>query len=403
GQNASGIVRLRVKGARGDTIRITPAELLDEAGLPTQRASGGPYYYEYVLKGNGVEEWTPRFTYYGFRYALVEGALPASREPGSPREGRETAASVQGSPELLSLQLLHTRNGAPAAGTFACSSPLFNQIYELINWAIRSNLASVTTDCPHREKLGWLEQTHLVGGSIKYNYDILHLYGKIVDDMMEAQLPNGLVPDIAPEYVPFEGGFRDSPEWGSASVIIPWYLYQWYGDKEVLKKAYGMMQDYLAYLGTRAEGHILSHGLGDWFDLGPKPPGPSQLTPLPLTATAIYYYDSDIMSRIAGILGYVEDAAMYRKLAAGIKTAFNREFFEPSTGVYATGSQTSFAMPLFTGLVEEQHRARVFRNLVDSIQANDKALTAGDIGFRYLVRVLEEGGAAQLLYEMNNR
>lgn len=379
GQNASGIVSLQVRGQAGDTLRITPAELLDENGLPTQRASGGPYYFEYILKGDSLETWQPRFSYYGFRYALVEG------------------------PGLKSLKFLHTRSSAPTAGAFQCSNPLFNQVHELIDWAIRSNLASVTTDCPHREKLGWLEQAHLLGGSIKYRYDIQHLYHKVTDDMMEAQLPGGLVPDIAPEYVHFEGGFRDSPEWGSASVIIPWYLYRWYGNKAVLEKAYPMMRRYLDYLSSKADRHLLSHGLGDWFDLGPNPPGPSQLTPISLTATAIYYHDATILSQVAGVLNKESDASRYRRLATEIKEAFNERFFDAETGVYATGSQTSFAMPLQLDLVPENQRDKVFGNLVDSIIAGGKALTAGDIGYHYLVQALEKGGAAQLLYEMNNR
>lgn len=408
GQNASGIVRLKVQGRKGDTVRIRPAELLDENGLPTQKASGGPYYFEYILKGEEPEEWVPRFTYYGFRYALVEGAVPVGQ--GNDGRTEDTASADTAinsgnaeSARILSLQMLHTRNSAPSAGSFECSNPLFNRIYSLINWAIRSNLASVTTDCPHREKLGWLEQTHLIGESIRYNYDVLHLYNKIVDDMIEAQLPDGLVPDIAPEYVVFDEGFRDSPEWGSASVIIPWNLYQWYGDKQALVKAYDMMRRYVAYLGTKADGHILSHGLGDWYDLGPEHPGFSQLTPAGLTATAIYYHDADLLSRIADVLGETADANQYAALARKIKSAFNKEFFDPATKVYATGSQTAFAMPLVTGLVEEADREAVFQNLVDSIQANDKALTAGDVGYRYLVKALQEGGASQLLYEMNNR
>lgn len=405
GQNASGIISLQVLGQKGDTVRITPGELLDENGVPTQRASGGPYYFEYVLKGNDLETWQARFTYYGFRFALVEGAVPAVPVDSSPQA--EVPAPFKniaaGETRVHSLQFLHTRNSAPTVGTFSCSSPLFNQIHELIDWSIRSNLASVTTDCPHREKLGWLEQAHLMGSSIKYRYDILHLYNKVVDDMIEAQLPNGLVPDIAPEFVPFEGGFRDSPEWGSASVIIPWYLYQWYGDKEVLVRAYDMMSRYLAYLGGKAEGHILSHGLGDWFDLGPEPPGPSQLTPIPLTATAIYYYDAHILSQVAELLGKKDDSRRYRELAAAIKHAFNAKFFNSAAAVYATGSQTSFAMPLYMGLVPENRRENVFSNLLDSVKASGKALTAGDVGYRYLVRVLEQGGASRLLYEMNNR
>ncbi|QNL50476.1 family 78 glycoside hydrolase catalytic domain [Olivibacter sp. SDN3] len=387
GQNASGIIRLQVKGNKGDKIKITPTEVLDDDGMPYQNASGGPYYFEYTLKGTDQETWEPRFTYYGFRYALVEidGEAPRDVE------------------QSLKIQLLHTRNSSPTVGSFKSSNALLNQVNELINWGIKSNLASVATDCPHREKLGWLEQTHLIGSSLKYNFDIYKLYNKIIDDMIEGQLPNGLVPDIVPEYVPFEGGFRDSPEWGSASIIIPWYLYQWYGDKSILEKAYPMMKRYLDYLGTKADGRILSHGLGDWFDLGPENPGVSQLTPIALTATATYFYDAHLMAKIAETLGETADLVDYQQLSANIKIAFNDKFFEKETGVYATGSQTAYAMPLYMGIVDSSDREKVANNLIDSIKAGNNALTAGDVGYRYLLRALEDAGASQLIYEMNNR
>src|SRR5690606_39161734 len=135
----------------------------------------------------------------------------------------------------------------------------------------------------------------------------------------------------------------------------------------------------------------------DWFDLGPKDPGPSQLTPLALTATAIYYYDAVILSKTAALFGKNEDEKLFAALSENIKKAFNDKFFDKETQVYATGSQTAYAMPLFTGLVEEQYREKVFNNLVTSINNSNKALTAGDVGYRYLVRALEDGGASQLL------
>jgi alpha-L-rhamnosidase len=391
GQNASGVIRLRVRGEEGRQVKVSPAELLGSDGLINQRASGAPYEFRYTLRGVGDEEWTPRFTYYGFRFAQVEGAVP---------EGTPSSA---GRPEILGLELLHTRNSSPQAGSFECSSAHFNRVYELISWAIKSNLASVPTDCPHREKLGWLEQTHLMGGSIHYNFDILNLYNKLIDDMIEAQLPGGLVPDIAPEFVPFEGGFRDSPEWGSASIILPWLVYRWYGDLTAVTRAYPMMKKYAAYLDGRAASHLLSHGLGDWFDLGPNPPGPSQLTPLGLTATAIYFHDLELLSKIAAVLGYADDSKTYKELASDVKEAFNREYFGRDAKSYATGSQTSNAMPLALGLVNEKDRPDVFRNLVGSIRAGGLALTAGDIGFHYLVKALADGGASDLIAEMNSR
>lgn len=391
GQNASGIIKMKVKGQPGQSVRIIPGELIDTLSLVSQKASGSPYWFNYVLRGGELEIWTPRFTYYGFRYVQVEGAVPA----GKPNPGKL--------PVISELQFLHTRNSSPVVGKFKCSNILFNSIYELINWAIKSNLASVATDCPHREKLGWLEQTHLMGNSIKYIYDIHNLFDKIIDDMIEAQLDEGLVPDIAPEYVPFAGGFRDSPEWGSACIILPWYMYEWYGDLNAIKKAYPMMKKYLRYLENMSADNILSHGLGDWYDLGPEFPGEAQLTPQEVTATSIFYYDARLLAEMAGLIGKKEDEVIYKNLAEKIRAAFNKRFFDPESKVYSTGSQTAFAMPLFFGMVDEKYHKETVVNLVNSIVEDNMALTAGDIGYRYLLRVLEREGYSQIIYEMNSR
>ena len=391
GQNCSGIIELKVKGKKGAVIKLTPGELITKDKKINQNASGGPYYYSYTLKGDGIETWRPKFTYYGFRYIMVEGAAPKSE-----KQNIEI-------PQLIDLQLLHTGNSAPKIGEFTCSNQLFNQIYTLINWAVRSNLQSVATDCPHREKLDWLEQTYLMGASMFYNYNLYPLYRKTVRDMIDSQTTDGLIPDIAPEYVPFEAGFRDSPEWGSAGVILPWMIWQWYGDQALIEEAMPMMKKYVAYLGTKANGHILSHGLGDWFDYGPNTPGEAQLTPKALTATAIYYYDIVLLSKMMELTDHKEDAKNMSVLAGEVKQAFNTRFFNNLTKVYSTGSQTAMAMPLCVGLVNENDRAAIFKNLVDSISSSGKKLTAGDIGFHFLVKALEEGGGSQLLYDMNFR
>ena len=390
GQNASGIIKIKIRGKRGQEVRFTPGELLDDDSLVTQKATGDPYYFTYILKGQEDEIWMPRFTYYGFRYVRTAGAVPAGyTNPG-------------GLPVISDIELMHTRNSSPSVGTFRCSSELFNSIYTLIEWSIKSNLASVATDCPHREKLGWLEQTHLMGNSIKYIYDIHNLYDKVIDDMIEAQLDNGLVPDIAPEYVPFVEGFRDSPEWGSACVILPWDMYEWYGDIEAVRKAYPMMKKYVNYLRDLSKNHILTHGLGDWYDLGPKFPGEAQLTPKAVTATSIYFYDAKLLGKMASLIGENDDADYYSKLAEEIRQAFNTRFLDPLTKIYSTGSQTAYSMPLFFGMADDSLRKEIVRNLVRSVNENNKALTAGDIGYRYLLRILEQEAQSQLIYEMNS-
>ncbi|MEP7323367.1 MAG: family 78 glycoside hydrolase catalytic domain [Saprospiraceae bacterium] len=390
GQNCSGIIELKVRGKKGQIVKLTPSELLTNQQLPNQVASGSPYYYTYTLKGDGIETWKPKFTYYGFRYVLVEGAEP------------DTSTSAE-KPKIISLVSLHTRNSSPATGNFQCSNPLYNQINELIRWAIKSNLQSVITDCPHREKLSWLEQDYLMGNSIHYNFNVYHLFKKLVLDMMDAQLSNGMVPDIAPELVVFGGGFRDSPEWGSAAVILPWLIYTLYGDEKIIDLAYPMIQKYVAYLKSKSTGNIVSHGLGDWYDYGPKAPGVAQLTPKALTATAIYYYDVLILQKMAALLQNKEDLRIYQQLGNEIKIDFNLSFYNPETKIYSTGSQTAMAMPLCFGLVDEVDRQKVLQNLIDSVSINNNALTAGDIGFHFLVQALDEGGASQLLYDMNNR
>jgi hypothetical protein len=392
GQNLSGITELQVHGKKGQTLKLWPAELLTDEGLANQRATGRPYYYTYTCKSDAVETWRPRFTYYGFRYVQVDGGAADSTGAGFAR--------------VVGLKALHTRNAAPATGSFSCSDSLFNRIYHLIRWAINSNFQSVLTDCPHREKFGWLEQDYLMGNAVQYNYNIHRLYRKLVNDMLDAQTPEGLVPDIAPEYAFFDDngfGFRDSPEWGSALVQLPWQLYEWYGDTATFANAYPAMQRYEAYLSAKAKDHLLDYGLGDWFDNGPQRPGVAQLTPRSLTATAIWYHDVYLLSRMAALLHRPADEAAYREKADKIRTAFNRRFLNPQTNVYATGSQTSMSMPLCLGLVDTTRRPMVLRQLVDSIRFNGRQLTAGDIGYHYLVQALLEGGHSQLLYEMNNR
>jgi hypothetical protein len=186
-------------------------------------------------------------------------------------------------------------------------------------------------------------------------------------------------------------------------VILPWLIYKWYGNKEVMRDAYPMMKKYLAYLESKSNKHILSHGLGDWFDYGPNRPGEAQLTPKELTATAIYYYDVALLGKMASLLKDQQEVARLGRKAAEIKAAFNQKFFNASTKVYSTGSQTAMAMPLCVGLVDQRHRAAVFQNLVDSIQHSGKKLTAGDVGYHFLVEALHAGGASQLLFDMNYR
>ncbi len=398
GRNFSGWPEIRVEGHAGDTVRLLAGELLDQNGEVTQRSANAgkddPVLFTYTLRGGAPESWHPRFSYYGFRYVQVESV---AAQAGAPP------------PKVLALAGDFVHDDEAVDGFFHSGAPLLNDIHHLIDQAILSNLASVLTDCPTREKLGWLEQTHLNAGSIMYNYGVAQLYGKIGDDIADAQLADGMVPGIAPEFVAFvnsEGKstmFRDSPEWGSAVILSPWAAYQFYGDLDGLAAHYDSMVRYASYLKSKSVGGMLTFGLGDWYDVGPGDPGESQLTGKGLTATATYYQDLVALARIATLLRKPEDARRYEQEAVDVKTAFNHALYHADTKSYDRGSQTANAMPLTLGLVPEQDRAAVLANLVADIRAHHNHVTAGDVGFHYVVHALAENGRSDVLYDMVTR
>jgi hypothetical protein len=425
GQNFSGRPNISLQGPAGATVQIIPSEVLDEKGLVDSRGWGCAAgerlhlsYYTYTLKGEGIETWHPQFSYYGFRYLQVEGAAPRNKAGGNV-------------PVVLGIEGQFTRSSASRAGSFACSNDLMNRIHRLVDWGIASNLQSIVTDCPQREKLGWLEIAHLTAPSAMYNYDLPALYAKIARDTTEAQQPNGLVPTTAPEYSVFSNEFRDTPEWGSAVVIIPWLLYQWYGDTRVLAESFPAMKQYVDYLSSRAKDHIISFGLGDWGDFPSveEHMGWAQMTPLSVTGTTIYYYDTIILSRVAALLEKTDEARQYTAQAETIRKAFNhalfnpeanlyaygtkvvphelrhdynRALFDPVTNQYVGGSQASQAMPLVLGMVEPDRVEAVFANLVSIVQKH-KYVTAGDVGHRFLLLALAEHGRSDLVFELHSR
>jgi hypothetical protein len=398
GENMSGWPSITVKGPPGSKVRLLAGELLNPDGTVTQRSANAfpadPVLFSYILRGGQPETWHPRFTYYSFRYVQV---------------ATEPAPGAGDSPTVLSLagEFVHAR--APIAGEFSSSNELFQRIHTLIDRAVLSNLATVVTDCPSREKLGWLEQTYLNAATLMLNYDVTGIYEKMGTDMRDAQLPNGLVPSIAPEFVAFvdakgnDTPFRDSPEWGSAIILSPWSLYRFTGDARPLSANYDAMQHYAAYLQGRSSAGLLSYGLGDWYDIGPKEPGPSQLTSKTVTATGVYYEDLIALARIAELLGHTEDAASYTKQAAAVRSAFNAKLFHPSTNQYDRGSQTANAVPLALGLVPADRVPAVLDHLVADIHAHGDHVSAGDVGFHYVVRALTDNGRSDVLAAMFSR
>jgi hypothetical protein len=389
GQNASLVPRLRITGSPGAAAKIRPAELLNPDGtIDRTSVGGGDASWKFTLAGRpGGESWMPQFFYHGCRYLQVD------LSPGA--DGAL--------PHIDSLVGIVVHSDCLSPGQFQCSSDLFNRIRILVRWAQLNNLAHVLTDCPHRERLGWLEQYHLNGPSLRYESDLTRLYAKTFADMAEAQTVDGLVPDIAPEFVIFSGGFRDSPEWGASVILAAWQHYVWTGDESLLRQNYGTMRRYLDYLSGQARDHLLNYGLGDWYDLGPRPPGTAQLTPIALTATAIYFECTTTLARIAERLGRPEDARRYSAQADLIKVAFNSAFLHSDASTYATGSQTALALPLVVGLVPPAARPAILDALVRAVRTAGDRITAGDVGYRYLLRALADAGRSDVVYAMNTR
>ncbi|KAA4503363.1 Bacterial alpha-L-rhamnosidase, partial [Bacteroides ovatus] len=391
GQNLAGFPEIKVRGKRGQKVTLIVAEALTEEGACNQRQTGRQHYYEYILKGEGDETWHPRFSYYGFRYIQVEGAvLKGQKNP-------------QKLPVLKNIQSCFVYNSAKKVSTFESSNRIFNAAHRLIEKAVRSNMQSVFTDCPHREKLGWLEQVHLNGPGLLYNYDLTAYAPQIMQNMADAQHSNGAMPTTAPEYVIFEGpgmdAFAESPEWGGSLVIFPFMYYETYGDDSLIKKYYPNMRRYVDYLKTRADKGILSFGLGDWYDYGDFRAGFSRNTPVPLVATAHYYMTVMYLVQAAKMVGNDFDIHYYTSLAQDIMVAFNKCFLHKDTAQYGTGSQCSNALPLFLQMTQDADKQgnyrpdadlneKVFANLIKDVEAHGNRLTTGDVGNRYLIQTL---------------
>lgn len=389
GQNLAGFPEITVKGRRGQKVTLLVAEKLTRQGACDQRQTGRQHYYEYTLNGDGEETWHPRFSYYGYRYIQVEGAV---------LEGQPNPDNL---PVLTSLNSCFIYNSAEEVSSFECSNPLFTDTHRLIERAERSNMQSVLTDCPHREKLGWLEQDHLCGPSLMYNYDMTRYAPKVIRDITDTQKADGLVPTTAPQYISFGNLFDDSPEWGSTLIIMPFMYYDMYGDSTLITDNYTSMRRYVDYLTSRSADGIVSHGLGDWYDYGPWRAGFSKNTPIPLVATAHYIFDLQLITKAADMTGNKADAEKYSALLSKVTDAFNREFYKPDSCTYGTGSQTSNALPLYLGLAGS-NKQKVMGSLIADIKAHGNRLTTGDVGNRYLFQTLAQNGHNELLYTMLN-
>ncbi len=382
GQNFAGITELKVRGPAGAKVTLRHGErLFPDGSLDTRdiaqhvkRMDKDQQYQTgtYILKGGSTETWRSRFTYYGFQYVEVTGF------PGKP-----TLDSVLG---------VFTHSAVPVAGRFECSNPLLDKIWIAARWSYLSNLQGIPTDCPQREKNGWTGDAQLAAEQGIYNFMPAAVYTKWINDLGDEQQPGGRLPGI----VPTSGwgySWGNGPAWDSAFELIPFYLYEYYGDTQPLCDHYNGLKRYVDYLTTRATNNIVSIGLNDWAPFKTE-------TPADITDTAYYYRDTLIVSLAASLLGKTNDATQYAQLAEQIKKSFNAKFFNADTGTYGNGSQTSLSCALYQGLVEPENQARVLQNLVDNVKKHDGHIDTGILGAKYILNTLTDHGRADVAYQM---
>ena len=350
GQNAAYVPTVVAKGPRGSRVEIEFSEIPLRPGETRITKKPGGYHgtvarCAFTLAGTGDESFTPPFFYYGFRYMKVR--LFAAEKGGK-------------LPTLVSSEARVVMADAPRAGSFACSIPLFNKIHDICWWAQRSNMQSVFTDCPHREKLGWQEQDHIHAEQIRWGWNADAMFAKTCMDLADSQLANGMVPNMV--------------------------AYHKYIRAQSQNEKRGKF--------------ITPGGLGDWYQQTVSAEKrPQRKTSIDFTATAFYYLNAATLAKCADILGKKDEAAAFREEAANIKKAFNAKWWNPQGHYYENNSQTANSMALAFGLADPAETAAIVANIVEDVRGRG-AVGTGEIGYPYLLQVLAENGCSDVIFEM---
>ncbi|KAJ5713703.1 alpha-L-rhamnosidase [Penicillium malachiteum] len=397
GQNASTMVQIIAEGASGSEIIVRYSETVDGEGLvlmpdPLFKEFETGVFSRIYLAGDGKPEtWEPDFSFTSARYIQVEGV---SLNPG------------EDLPVIHSAVGRHISSAARRLGTMKTDKEDVNSLLNALFWTFNSNLFSYHTDCPQIEKFGWLEVTHLLAPATQYIRDMESLYTKILDDILDAQEPNGLVPTMAPEIRYMCGPLHDTITWGCALCFLPDILLRYYGSTHFIAKAYPAAVRYMEYMYTKErKGGLIEHGLGDWGrDIAF---GNHQAN----IETAIYYRCLQCVEMMARELGKVEEAQRFNQWAARIYNVYNQHLLvadDPSRPYAYYTSLDNFperdrttiaqAMALQYGLVPDEHKKDVMAAFVDD--ASDGKIRAGEIGLRYLWNTLADARRPDLVLQM---
>jgi len=376
GQNFAGIVRLQVRGAAGTRVKLRYGEMLHADGtLMTENLRKARATDFYTLKGDPAgESWSPRFTYHGFQYVELTG-LPERPAP----------AAITG-------LVLH--NATPLTGDFACSDEVLTQFGRNAQWTQRANFVEVPTDCPQRdERLGWMGDAQAYVRTASFNADVAAFFTKWMDDVVEAQRDFGAYPDYAP-YPMAHGsaGKTFGTGWTDAGIILPWTIWQVYGDTRMLERHWASMTRFMEWrhASTTPEGLGTSLGnpWGDWLNVNEE-------TPIAFIDTCYHALVCGMMAEMAEALGRRTEAANYRARRARTQRAFGQAYLK-ADGTLTISTQSAYVIALAAGLVPEKHRATALRALVARIAANDHRMATGFLGTKALLPVLSAHGQHDL-------
>ncbi len=383
GRNIAGVSQLRVSGENGTVIRLKHGERLYKNGHVD--LSNIDVYYKpidnsdpfqtdiFILKGDGQEQFMPKFNYKGFQYVEVTSNKPIVLDKHS-----------------LKAYFMHS--DVPVKGSLNSSSQLINKLWKATNNSYLSNLFGYPTDCPQREKNGWTGDGHFAIETALFNFDGITVYEKWIADHRDEQQPNGVLPDIIPT-----GGWgygtANGTDWTSTIAIIPWNIYMFYGDDSLLKKTYPNIKKYVDYVASISPTGLTTFGRGDWVPVKSK-------SSLELTSSVYYYVDALILAKTAKMMNKAQDYAYYLKLSEKIKNAINQKYLNQDAGIYATGTQTELSVPLQWGIVPEKLKAKVAANLAKRVVADKLHLDVGVLGAKAILNALSENGHGDIAYQL---